>query len=189
MTLGKRLPQRAGIYFCTFVCWDHLHLITRTNCHDAIYEKLQRWVDKGCAVNGYVIMPNHVHLLLYVPDQFSVNDVLANCKRWWARVIIDRLTTARDTFMLSRLQRDVDTSRHAKGQWFRVWKPSSDIKYCVSENMVLQKLGYIHRNPLQEKWKLAASPEAYPHSSAAQYTGGQAQRLKVTPWAQCVPMR
>ncbi|MCW5899491.1 MAG: transposase [Flavobacteriales bacterium] len=180
--MGKRLPRRAGIYFCTFACWDHLHSIARTNCHDAIYEKLQRWVDKGCAVNGYVIMPNHVHLLLYVPEQLSVNDVLANCKRWWAKVILDRLTVARDTIMLERLQRDVDTSRFAKGQWFRVWEPSSDIKYCASNSMVVQKLRYIHQNPLQAHWMLARVPEEYPHSCAGQYAGGPTAGMTVTPW-------
>jgi putative transposase len=182
MTLGKRHAPTGGIYFCTFVCWDHLHLIARTNCYDAIYEKLLRWVDKGCAVNGFVIMPNHVHLLLYVPPGLSVNDILANCKRWWAKVIIDRLTAAKDTFMLMRLQRDVDTHRYAKGQWFRVWQPSSDIKLCFSKAMVIQKLDYIHRNPLQEQWELVDAPEDHPHSSACSYPSKGTPPIPVTHW-------
>ncbi len=184
MTLGKTLPQSAGIYFCTFVCWDHLHLIARTDCYDVIYEKLLRWVDKGCAVCGYVIMPNHVHLLLYVPASLSVNDVLANCKRWWAKVIIDRLTAAGDTFMLHRLQRAVDTTHYAKGQLYRVWQPSSDIQFCTSEAMVVQKLNYIHQNPLQEHWRLVEVPQAYAHSSAAQAATPCPSPLPITTWGE-----
>ena len=187
MTVGKRLPQQAGIYFCTFTCWEHLHLIARTNLYDAIYEKFERWVDKGCTVVGYVIMPNHVHLLIHVPEQHSVNDVLSNCKRWLAKVMIDRLTEAKDQFMLFRLQRDVDTSRFNKGQWFRAWEPSSDIKLCFNERMIEQKLSYIHQNPLQKHWKLASHPEHYPHSSAAFYATGIGGHARITHWSSVRP--
>jgi len=185
MTLGKRKPSTGGIFFCTFVCWRHIPLIDKTGLYDSIYEKLQRWADNGCAINGYVVMPNHVHLLMYAPPGASINDILGNCKRWWAKVIIDRLTEAKDYNLLIRLQRDVDTHRYAKGQWFRVWEPSSDIKTCFSEAMVLQKLNYIHRNPLQEKWRLAETPEAYLHSSAAFYEHGGPTPMPVVHWKEC----
>ena len=37
---------------------------------------------------------------------------------------------------------------------------------------MLQKLKYIHNNPMQPHWQLAATPAAYPWSSAAFYEDG-----------------
>jgi hypothetical protein len=37
----------------------------------------------------------------------------------------------------------------------------------------MQKLGYIHDNPLQQKWQLADLPENYKYSSARFYETGE----------------
>jgi putative transposase len=37
------------------------------------------------------------------------------------------------------------------------------------EAFLLQKLNYIHNNPVADKWKLAKLPEEYLHSSASFY--------------------
>jgi hypothetical protein len=46
---------------------------------------------------------------------------------------------------------------------------SSDIKPCYTDKFLLQKLEYIHANPVTGKWELADSAEKYLHSSAAFY--------------------
>jgi hypothetical protein len=46
-----------------------------------------------------------------------------------------------------------------------VFEVSSDIKPCFTEKFLLQKLHYIHANPVDKKWQLTASSEAYLHSS------------------------
>ena len=43
------------------------------------------------------------------------------------------------------------------------------IKECWNEAFVLQKLNYIHHNPCQSHWNLAALPQDYKWSSAAFY--------------------
>jgi hypothetical protein len=51
----------------------------------------------------------------------------------------------------------------------RVYEVSSDIKPCYTDKFLLQKLEYIHANPVTGKWELADSAEKYLHSSAAFY--------------------
>jgi hypothetical protein len=41
-----------------------------------------------------------------------------------------------------------------------------------SDEVVWQKMTYIHQNPVQEKWKLAAKAEDYVYSSASLYAHG-----------------
>jgi putative transposase len=38
-----------------------------------------------------------------------------------------------------------------------------------TDPVVVQKMEYIHRNPIHQKWQLAFVPKAYPWSSAAYY--------------------
>ena len=40
---------------------------------------------------GYVILPNHVHFIIRVPEGGQLNTLLSNGKRFTAYVIIDRL--------------------------------------------------------------------------------------------------
>jgi hypothetical protein len=41
------------------------------------------------------------------------------------------------------------------------------------ERTTVQKINYIHNNPLQEHWRLAESPVEYPFSSARFYETGE----------------
>jgi hypothetical protein len=50
--------------------------------------------------------------------------------------------------------------------------------------MVVQKLNYVHQNPLQEHWRLVEVPQAYAHSSAAQATTPCPSPLPITTWGE-----
>ena len=57
----------------------------------------------------------------------------------------------------------------ARKKKYRVFEPSSDIKLYFTEKFVIQKLEYIHANPISGKWDLAPSAVDYLHSSATFY--------------------
>ena len=65
-------------------------------------------------------------------------------------------------------ERVTDEERKRK-KLHRVFEISSNIKPCYNRKFILQKLDYMHRNPVSGKWNLAASFLEYPHSSAAFY--------------------
>jgi hypothetical protein len=50
-----------------------------------------------------------------------------------------------------------------------VWNPGFDVKECRTEKFLLQKLNYIHDNPVKGKWMLAKDNEGYVHSSCFFY--------------------
>jgi len=58
-------------------------------------------------------------------------------------------------------------------------KDSFDIKECRTEKFILQKLIYIHENPVRGKWRLSSSSLTYPHSSAPFYFNGKQQLFNV----------
>lgn len=88
--------------------------------------------------------------------------------------IINRLQSAGNTTMLENLGSLVTAREKKKGQLHKVFKDSLDAKAIITQPFLLQKINYIHNNPVSGKWMLAKDPIAigfveYEHSSASFY--------------------
>jgi len=59
-----------------------------------------------------------------------------------------------------------------EGKLHQVFIDSFDAKEIISEKMLLQKLDYMHHNPVSGKWHLVDDFVEYPHSSARFYETG-----------------
>lgn len=67
------------------------------------------------------------------------------------------------------------TTTPGQNQQFAVWEADYQAKNVYSPAFLLEKLEYIHNNPLQPQWLLADVAERYPWSSARFYlTEGKA---------------
>ena len=160
-------------YFCTFTCLNWLHLFEITDLYDELYKWFNILLQRGNQIEGFVLMPNHLHLLLFINNGENVNKLLGNGKRFLAYEIINRLEQKQHHGILSQLAAAVTPKEKQRNKKHRVFEISSDIKPCYTEQFLLQKLNYIHNNPISGKWKLAATAEEYFHSSAAFYAFGQ----------------
>ncbi len=65
-----------------------------------------------------------------------------------------------------------------KKQLHKVFKDSFDAKAIFSEKFLIQKLNYIHHNPVSGKWNLSADFVSYDHSSASFYEDGVIKHFK-----------
>ncbi|CAN5734625.1 hypothetical protein BH10BAC2_BH10BAC2_16450 [soil metagenome] len=157
----KRNHTESGrIYFCTFTCLNWLYLFHIANAYDEVYKWFKVLQQYENEIAGFVIMPNHVHVLVYIKnEQQSINTLLANGKRFMAYEIIKRLEKMGDVGTLAILEKAVTHAERMRNKKHRVFEISSDIKACYTEKFIEQKLNYIHYNLLQEKWKLATLPE------------------------------
>ncbi|MEP7377910.1 MAG: hypothetical protein ABI675_31215 [Chitinophagaceae bacterium] len=151
MSIHTRVTT-TGIYFIIFTCYQWLQLIELVKGYDLVY----KWFDilsvNGHTVTRYVIMPNHLHLLLhYVSNGKSLNTMIGNGKRFIAYDIIDRLEFRKEKRLLARLGSDACATDRKRGKKHEVWKYSFDVKQCRTEKFLLQKLNYIHKNPCTGK--------------------------------------
>ncbi|MDB5222181.1 MAG: hypothetical protein JWN83_848 [Chitinophagaceae bacterium] len=157
-----------------------MHLFEMTNSYDIVYS----WFDvlkQEIDVIGYVIMPNHVHYILYFSGAgFNLNKVLSNGKRFMAYEIINRMEHAKDIHTLNILQDALTERERKKKQLHKVFKDSFDAKAIFSEKFLIQKLNYIHHNPVSGKWRLAKDFVSYEHSSASFYEEGIIRHFKPT---------
>ncbi|HEV8286373.1 MAG TPA: hypothetical protein VGQ09_18825 [Chitinophagaceae bacterium] len=64
MPVRREIPYKQGIYFITFTCYRWLPLIELSNGYDLVYKWFDYLKTKNHFVTGYVIMPNHLHVLI-----------------------------------------------------------------------------------------------------------------------------
>jgi putative transposase len=173
MAIKRTHDNEAQYYFCTFTCYQWLPLIEQTNSYAAVYKWFDYLRKKQVEVAAYVIMPNHVHVLLYFARPcYSLNTIISNAKRFLAYAIIKRLQAGNDIATLQLLQQGLTLRERRKGQKHKVFEESFDAKAIYTEAFFKQKLEYIHFNPVRGKWQLVADYTTYEHSSAAFYETG-----------------
>src|ERR1700710_623948 len=102
---------------------------------------------KEADVIAYVIMPNHLHVILhFAREGFDLNNIIANGKRFMAYEIINRLENAGNAQMLIELGNLVSMREKKKGQLHKVFKDSFDAKPIITHSFLIQKINYIHYN-------------------------------------------
>ena len=132
---------KEGIYFITFTCHRWLPLIDISDGYSSVYRFFEVLKNKGHKIAAYVIMPNHVHLLLdYNSKEKSLNSLIGNGKRFMAYDIIKKMQQKGEHSLLKQLQNEVQYKDREKRQKHVVWKDGFDVKECRTEKFVLQKL-------------------------------------------------
>jgi REP element-mobilizing transposase RayT len=160
-----RIYDNAHPYFltCTTVGW--LAVFTRPEAVDILFGS---WTylreHRGFQVYGYVIMENHLHMIASSPN---LAEDMGDFKSFTARQIIDLLERRSARMLLKQLA--WHKARHKTDRDYQLWQEGSHPEEIQSEEMMLQKLEYIHNNPVLRGY--VACPEHWRYSSAANYMG------------------
>ena len=173
MPVKQTIPYNHGSFFITFTCHKWLLLIHKVNGYNIIYNWFDILKNNGHYINGYVVMPNHVHAIIsFIESPQFINTIIGNGKRFMAYEIIKRLQAQGEMDLLAQLSNGVEANRKANKKLHEVWELSFDWKECNSHLFFNQKMDYMHDNPCKGKWNLSASPVEYLHSSARFYIEG-----------------
>ena len=158
--------------FLTSTIFKFKHLLADDHYKRIITDSLDWLVtQKRCEVNGFVIMPNHIHLLWQIANDFDRSEVQGALFSFTAHQFQKELRSRNPGFYQEFFV-DLDDRK------YQFWHDMPVIKQCWSDGFFSQKLDYIHDNPCQPKWNLAKTPEEYYWSSAAFYENGS----KTFPW-------
>jgi REP element-mobilizing transposase RayT len=171
--------EKDTYYFITFTCYKWLPLFEVTNIYDYLHFWFEKLRAKGCLLVGYVIMPNHLHLVVYVNSKNkSLNRTIAESKRFLAYEIVKRLCTSKNDTLIQILKEGVQINERAKGKKHQVFRLSFDAKE-ISEDEVGKALDYIHHNPVKGKWNLVDDFTIFTYSSAGFYENGTTSFYKI----------
>jgi putative transposase len=163
----KRYQQARQLHYITFNCCRHLPYLETPAARDLFEQTLERvrcWY--GCWINAYVVMPEHVHLLISEPERSQLAVVIQMLKQ-----IVSRKMGERQPFWQRRYYD------------FNVW----------SEKKFFEKMHYIHQNPVRrglvkrpEDWKWSsfrhmATGEEGAVEVESQWTARKRERLGIFP--------
>lgn len=149
----KHFQQSEQLHFLTFSCYrrrPNFSTPWTRDCFESALERVRQ--SYGLCIYGYVVMPEHVHLLLNEPERGHLAQMLQSLKQSVARTLALR---AADSFWQARYYD------------FNVW----------SERKFVEKVRYIHRNPVTRG--LVERPEDWQWSSFRHYLTGVAGSVEI----------
>jgi len=118
--------------------------------------------NKRAILMGFVVMPNHIHLIWQILEPHKCKDVQRDFLKFTAQQIKWSLIK-KDSALLD------DIHVNAKDRRYQLWERNPLWFEIDNAETLLQKLNYIHNNPCQAKWLLSETPEEYMFSSARFY--------------------
>jgi putative transposase len=125
-------------------------------------------------VAGYVVMPEHIHLLISEPQKKNPSTVIQALKISFARRVLAQARRRRNPSQASLFD-------HAPQHVWQKRFHHSDYDFNVwTERKRIEKLRYMHRNPV--KRGLVESPELWRWSNFRAYFLREAGRVRVNEW-------
>ena len=91
MSIKYKHADVYSMYFCTFTCYNWMHLFEPTKSYDLVYNGFNILKNDKIEIIAYVIMLNrvhyvmlnHVHCILYFPEAgFDLDKILSDGKRF-----------------------------------------------------------------------------------------------------------
>ncbi len=170
LSMRNPLERRYGkgdLHFITFSCVQRRPLLgtpQACNCFVRILHEVR--VRHLFRLIGYVVMPEHVHLLVSEPNKGDPSKVLQVLKQRVSRELL-----------AGRLEGDHSMERHfwmRRFYDFNVW----------SGEKITEKLEYMHLNPV--KRGLVAHPQDWPWSSWSFYANGDKGLIAIDRWDESV---
>ena len=161
----RRYYGRGDLHFVTFSCYRRRPFLGTRRARDHFVKILNQVRSRyGFQLVGYVVMPEHVHLLLSEPKKGNPSKILQVLKQTVSR----KLRWRRRKPSVGQLSLPFgDTRCDAEHFWqrrfydFNVW----------SAKKLREKLEYMHANPVQRK--LVQHPKDWPWSSWSYYAKGE----------------
>ena len=169
----KRYYGMGHLHFLTFSCYRRLPLLGAVRARNLFIKTLGEVRERyGFPLVGYVVMPEHVHLLIGEPKKGTPSTVLQVLKQRVSRVLRGKRRSSSPAQLRLRFSESApDLPRFWQRRFydFNVW----------SAKKRKEKLEYMHRNPIIRK--LVRHPNNWPWSSWSFYASGEDGMLPIDP--------
>ena len=148
--------EQTHLYFITasVIEWKHLFI---TSEYANIPLNSLAWLQqqKRLLLFAFVIMPSHLHILLK-PEGYSIGEIVQQFGSFTAHEILQKLREDNKTTLLNLFKQEKRDERHAHSIWQDI-----QAKNIYSMDFLLQKMEYIHQNPIAKDWKLVEDRADY----------------------------
>lgn len=130
----------SGIYFLTFTVRNWYYVFDRHNRFEILSGAIKYYQEnKDLKLYAYVFMINHIHLVASSPDIIAF---VRDFKRYTS-LQMQKNIIASDPGLIPLFLAD--------GKW-EFWQKTNMPKLVESEKYLLQKINYIHNNPVRKQY-------------------------------------
>jgi|SRR5690554_1872547 len=181
MSTGYKIENQFGVYYLTLTIVDWVDLFTRKEYKDIIIESLNYCITyKKLLIYSYVIMSNHVHLILQASGEIPLSDIIRDFKKYTSKIFLETIHSteeSRKAWILHRFK--YNAIHHKRNIDFQIWIHNNHAVEIRSHKFFSQKQNYIHSNPVKAGY--VDFPEDYVYSSAYELAG-RGDKLVITIW-------
>lgn len=160
-------------YFITLTVIDWVDIFTRLSYKQIIVDSLTYCqANKGLIIYAWVLMTNHVHLLVSTKEEHELSDIIRDFKKHTNKKLIEQIITEKESrrhWLLDRFEFAARGDNKHKN--YKLWQEGYEPKELLTPDFIDQKLDYIHKNPVLSG--IVLNPWDYLHSSASDYIGQQ----------------
>ena len=174
--MSTRLRDFVDQFNCFFVTTtfnDWMPLFINDNYYLLVIDSLKFCLNKYKAeIIAYVLMPNHIHLVLFYTDKIDLSGFMRDFKKYTSSKIRQQL------FKEGR-EKELEELRYIRyGQMFKIWKDRFDAVVIRNKNVLVTKMKYIHNNPVKKG--LVEREKDWKYSSSSFYLTGKEGIIPIT---------
>jgi REP element-mobilizing transposase RayT len=158
-----RIVEGVGIYFVTFTIVEWLPVFIDEPPCKIVTDSLNFCINqKNLRANAYVIMPNHIHAIVFDRDFDSerLKHTLDNFRKFTGRQLADYCSESMPAYYTEMFRQHAGEDRQR-----RFWQPTQHPEGIVTDKFWQEKMNYIHWNPVRKG--LVRDPEDWRFSSAS----------------------
>jgi putative transposase len=177
MSRKYKIRDQNALYFVTFTVIHWLDVFIRREYKDIFLESIRYCQkNKGLEVIAYCIMSSHIHMIIGRHGDPNMEHIIRDIKKYTSSKLIEAI---RDNPQESRKElflwlfesagksNSNNTNYHADS--YRHWQQNNQPIELTSDELIYQKLDYIHNNPVEAG--IVLSLKEYLYSSAINYAG------------------
>jgi putative transposase len=171
------IREAHAAHFVTSTIVEWLPVFTTAACCDIVVRSLLHCREhKALQIHAWVILDNHFHAVLSGPD---LAGTLTDFKRFTGRTLVEQIKVEKREWLLNQLAY-YRAAHKRSGSEHQVWQEGVHPQAINGDEMMQQKLEYIHQNPV--KRGLVAAAEHWRYSSAHEWLPGASPCFKCDPW-------
>jgi putative transposase len=166
---GYKIRNQAETHFVTFAVVEWVDVFTRKEYRDILIDSIRYCqAEKDLVMHCWCIMSNHVHMISSAKNN-DLSDILRDFKKFTSKQIIKAILNnqheSRREWMLN-IFREAG-AENSRNNEYQFWRQDNRPQELYSPKFTLQKINYIHNNPVVAG--IVEKPEEYLYSSARDY--------------------
>ena len=172
MSRSYKFNNPEAAYFVSFAIVEWIDVFTWNEYKDILLDSLSfSQKNKGMEIFAWCIMTNHIHLVFRSVGEHKPENLLGDFKRFTSRkimqAIIDNPRESRKEWLLEQFKKAAESTTNVNN--YQLWRHDNKPIELWSNNVITEKINYIHNNPVEEG--LVFRAEDYVYSSARDYSG------------------